>query len=158
MKHHVSHSLAAEVAAASGVITPTHPPHHHCHQLSMPMPPTTTTMTNTTPYSPILAPPALDPDGSTPPLLSTPPSPSKRCFQGSLKGSTFQKRISILVSTGSISTQMLDIVNACPNNFCGRCFESWHQCPTDGMTGHEIQTISGIYVKRMRLPSNCVPY
>jgi len=35
----------------------------------------------------------------------------------SLKGSTFQKRISILGSTGSIGTQTLDIVDACPENF-----------------------------------------
>ena len=34
-----------------------------------------------------------------------------------LKGSTFQKRISILGSTGSIGTQTLDIVDACPDNF-----------------------------------------
>lgn len=35
----------------------------------------------------------------------------------SLKGSTFKKRISILGSTGSIGTQTLDIVDACPDNF-----------------------------------------
>ena len=34
-----------------------------------------------------------------------------------LKGSTFQKRISILGSTGSIGTQTLEIVDACPENF-----------------------------------------
>ena len=34
-----------------------------------------------------------------------------------LKGSTFQKRISILGSTGSIGTQTLEIVDACPDNF-----------------------------------------
>ena len=35
----------------------------------------------------------------------------------SLKGSTFQKRISILGSTGSIGTQTLEIVDACPDNY-----------------------------------------
>ena len=35
----------------------------------------------------------------------------------SLKGSTFQKRISILGSTGSIGTQTLEIVDACPENY-----------------------------------------
>ena len=34
-----------------------------------------------------------------------------------LKGSTFQKRISILGSTGSIGTQTLEIVDACPENY-----------------------------------------
>ncbi len=34
-----------------------------------------------------------------------------------LKGSTFQKRLSILGSTGSIGTQTLEIVDACPDNF-----------------------------------------
>ena len=34
-----------------------------------------------------------------------------------LKGSTFRKRISILGSTGSIGTQTLEIVDACPDNF-----------------------------------------
>ena len=38
-------------------------------------------------------------------------------LQESLKGSTFQKRLSLLGSTGSIGTQTLDIVDACPDNF-----------------------------------------
>ena len=41
----------------------------------------------------------------------------KKTLDESLKGSTFQKRISILGSTGSIGTQTLDIVDACPDNF-----------------------------------------
>jgi 1-deoxy-D-xylulose-5-phosphate reductoisomerase len=41
----------------------------------------------------------------------------QKTLSESLKGSTFQKRISILGSTGSIGTQTLDIVDACPNNF-----------------------------------------
>lgn len=41
----------------------------------------------------------------------------KKTLDESLKGSTFQKRISILGSTGSIGTQTLDIVDACPENF-----------------------------------------
>jgi 1-deoxy-D-xylulose-5-phosphate reductoisomerase len=35
----------------------------------------------------------------------------------SLEGSNFQKRLSLLGSTGSIGTQTLDIVDACPANF-----------------------------------------
>jgi 1-deoxy-D-xylulose-5-phosphate reductoisomerase len=35
----------------------------------------------------------------------------------SLEGSNFQKRLSLLGSTGSIGTQTLDIVDACPDNF-----------------------------------------
>lgn len=35
----------------------------------------------------------------------------------SLEGTDFQKRLSILGSTGSIGTQTLQIVDACPNNF-----------------------------------------
>lgn len=35
----------------------------------------------------------------------------------SLKGSSFQKRLSLLGSTGSIGTQTLEIVDACPDNF-----------------------------------------
>jgi len=38
-------------------------------------------------------------------------------LQESLKGSTFQKRLSLLGSTGSIGTQTLEIVDACPDNF-----------------------------------------
>lgn len=41
----------------------------------------------------------------------------KKTLSESLKGSTFKKRISILGSTGSIGTQTLDIVDACPDNF-----------------------------------------
>jgi 1-deoxy-D-xylulose-5-phosphate reductoisomerase len=35
----------------------------------------------------------------------------------SLKGSSFKKRLSLLGSTGSIGTQTLEIVDACPDNF-----------------------------------------
>jgi len=38
-------------------------------------------------------------------------------LQESLKGSSFQKRLSLLGSTGSIGTQTLEIVDACPENF-----------------------------------------
>ncbi len=38
-------------------------------------------------------------------------------LEESLKGSSFQKRLSLLGSTGSIGTQTLDIVDACPDNF-----------------------------------------
>lgn len=38
-------------------------------------------------------------------------------LEKSLEGATFQKRLSLLGSTGSIGTQTLDIVDACPNNF-----------------------------------------
>mmetsp|Transcript_734 Transcript_734/g.1174 ORF Transcript_734/g.1174 Transcript_734/m.1174 type:complete len:482 (+) Transcript_734:66-1511(+) len=38
-------------------------------------------------------------------------------LQESLKGSSFQKRLSLLGSTGSIGTQTLEIVDACPDNF-----------------------------------------
>mmetsp|Transcript_14209 Transcript_14209/g.25342 ORF Transcript_14209/g.25342 Transcript_14209/m.25342 type:complete len:481 (-) Transcript_14209:65-1507(-) len=41
----------------------------------------------------------------------------EKTLSETLKGSTFQKRISILGSTGSIGTQTLDIVDACPENF-----------------------------------------
>ncbi len=41
----------------------------------------------------------------------------QKTLSESLKGATFLKRISILGSTGSIGTQTLDIVDACPNNF-----------------------------------------
>jgi 1-deoxy-D-xylulose-5-phosphate reductoisomerase len=41
----------------------------------------------------------------------------KKTLEKSLEGSTFQKRLSILGSTGSIGTQTLDIVSACPENF-----------------------------------------
>mmetsp|Transcript_34297 Transcript_34297/g.52673 ORF Transcript_34297/g.52673 Transcript_34297/m.52673 type:complete len:485 (+) Transcript_34297:43-1497(+) len=42
---------------------------------------------------------------------------AKKTLQESLKGSTFQKRLSLLGSTGSIGTQTLEIVDACPDNF-----------------------------------------
>jgi 1-deoxy-D-xylulose-5-phosphate reductoisomerase len=45
------------------------------------------------------------------------PSSLQKTLAESLKGSTFRKRISILGSTGSIGTQTLDIVDACPDNF-----------------------------------------
>ena len=38
-------------------------------------------------------------------------------LQKSLEGSKFQKRLSLLGSTGSIGTQTLEIVDACPENF-----------------------------------------
>jgi 1-deoxy-D-xylulose-5-phosphate reductoisomerase len=38
-------------------------------------------------------------------------------LQKSLEGSSFQKRLSLLGSTGSIGTQTLEIVDACPENF-----------------------------------------
>jgi 1-deoxy-D-xylulose-5-phosphate reductoisomerase len=38
-------------------------------------------------------------------------------LEKSLEGSTFQKRLSLLGSTGSIGTQTLEIVDACPDNF-----------------------------------------
>lgn len=41
----------------------------------------------------------------------------KLTLEESLKGSTFQKHLSLLGSTGSIGTQTLDIVKACPENF-----------------------------------------
>ena len=41
----------------------------------------------------------------------------KLTLDESLKGSSFKKRLSLLGSTGSIGTQTLDIVDACPENF-----------------------------------------
>mmetsp|Transcript_42943 Transcript_42943/g.103924 ORF Transcript_42943/g.103924 Transcript_42943/m.103924 type:complete len:475 (-) Transcript_42943:1999-3423(-) len=41
----------------------------------------------------------------------------KLTLEKSLEGSNFQKRLSLLGSTGSIGTQTLDIVDACPDNF-----------------------------------------
>jgi 1-deoxy-D-xylulose-5-phosphate reductoisomerase len=41
----------------------------------------------------------------------------KKTLSKSLEGATFQKRLSLLGSTGSIGTQTLEIVDACPNNF-----------------------------------------
>jgi 1-deoxy-D-xylulose-5-phosphate reductoisomerase len=41
----------------------------------------------------------------------------KLTLKKSLEGSKFQKRLSLLGSTGSIGTQTLDIVDACPDNF-----------------------------------------
>ena len=41
----------------------------------------------------------------------------KLTLEKSLEGATFQKRLSLLGSTGSIGTQTLDIVDACPDNF-----------------------------------------
>jgi 1-deoxy-D-xylulose-5-phosphate reductoisomerase len=38
-------------------------------------------------------------------------------LEKSLEGSSFQKRLSLLGSTGSIGTQTLEIVDACPGNF-----------------------------------------
>lgn len=42
---------------------------------------------------------------------------AKKTLAESLKGSSFQKRLSLLGSTGSIGTQTLEIVDACPENF-----------------------------------------
>lgn len=41
----------------------------------------------------------------------------KKTLAKSLEGSEFKKRLSLLGSTGSIGTQTLDIVDACPDNF-----------------------------------------
>jgi 1-deoxy-D-xylulose-5-phosphate reductoisomerase len=41
----------------------------------------------------------------------------RKTLEKSLEGINFQKRLSLLGSTGSIGTQTLDIVDACPNNF-----------------------------------------
>lgn len=41
----------------------------------------------------------------------------KLTLEKSLEGSNFKKRLSLLGSTGSIGTQTLDIVDACPDNF-----------------------------------------
>jgi 1-deoxy-D-xylulose-5-phosphate reductoisomerase len=41
----------------------------------------------------------------------------KKTLEKSLEGSNFKKRLSILGSTGSIGTQTLQIVDACPDNF-----------------------------------------
>lgn len=41
----------------------------------------------------------------------------KKTLQKSLEGATFQKRLSLLGSTGSIGTQTLEIVDVCPENF-----------------------------------------
>lgn len=41
----------------------------------------------------------------------------KLTLEESLKGSSFKKRLSLLGSTGSIGTQTLDFVDACPENF-----------------------------------------
>jgi 1-deoxy-D-xylulose-5-phosphate reductoisomerase len=42
---------------------------------------------------------------------------AKKTLAESLKGATFMKRLSLLGSTGSIGTQTLEIVDACPDNF-----------------------------------------
>lgn len=41
----------------------------------------------------------------------------KKTLDKALEGATFQKRLSLLGSTGSIGTQTLEIVDACPENF-----------------------------------------
>lgn len=41
----------------------------------------------------------------------------KKTLEKSLEGSNFKKRLSLLGSTGSIGTQTLQIVDACPDNF-----------------------------------------
>lgn len=41
----------------------------------------------------------------------------RKTLEKSLEGSQFQKRLSLLGSTGSIGTQTLEIVDACPENF-----------------------------------------
>jgi 1-deoxy-D-xylulose-5-phosphate reductoisomerase len=45
------------------------------------------------------------------------PESLKKTLSKSLEGASFKKRLSILGSTGSIGTQTLDIVDACPDNF-----------------------------------------
>lgn len=42
---------------------------------------------------------------------------AKLTLEESLKGASFQKRLSLLGSTGSIGTQTLEIVDVCPDNF-----------------------------------------
>ena len=42
---------------------------------------------------------------------------AKKTLAKSLEGAEFKKRLSLLGSTGSIGTQTLDIVDACPDNF-----------------------------------------
>lgn len=42
---------------------------------------------------------------------------AKKTLEESLKGASFKKRLSLLGSTGSIGTQTLEIVDACPDNF-----------------------------------------
>ena len=55
--------------------------------------------------------------------LSEPASPVnseaslRKTLDKCLEGSSFQKRLSLLGSTGSIGTQTLEIVDACPDNF-----------------------------------------
>jgi 1-deoxy-D-xylulose-5-phosphate reductoisomerase len=55
--------------------------------------------------------------------LKTPSAPvnseasMKKTLAKSLEGANFQKRLSLLGSTGSIGTQTLEIVDACPDNF-----------------------------------------
>lgn len=55
--------------------------------------------------------------------LSRPSAPvnseasAKLTLEKALEGSKFQKRLSLLGSTGSIGTQTLEIVDACPDNF-----------------------------------------
>jgi len=44
-------------------------------------------------------------------------SSQKLTLDKTLEGATFKKRLSLLGSTGSIGTQTLDIVSACPDNF-----------------------------------------
>ena len=45
------------------------------------------------------------------------PASWKKTYETALEGANFQKRLSLLGSTGSIGTQTLDIVDACPDNF-----------------------------------------
>lgn len=55
--------------------------------------------------------------------LKTPAAPvnsaasAKKTLEEALKGASFKKNISLLGSTGSIGTQTLDFVEACPDNF-----------------------------------------
>uniref|UniRef100_A0A7S4JSQ3 1-deoxy-D-xylulose 5-phosphate reductoisomerase, apicoplastic n=1 Tax=Odontella aurita TaxID=265563 RepID=A0A7S4JSQ3_9STRA len=55
--------------------------------------------------------------------LSNPASPvnseasAKKTLREALKGAEFKKRLALLGSTGSIGTQTLDIVDACPDNY-----------------------------------------
>jgi 1-deoxy-D-xylulose-5-phosphate reductoisomerase len=82
--------------------------------------PSTTTTTTTTALRSVFSPPGsagtgegwIDPSSPVNTAASL-----RKTLAECLKGSTFRKRISILGSTGSIGTQTLEIVDACPDNF-----------------------------------------
>lgn len=83
----------------------------------------TTTTTATTTTAQHMSSPISGSSGTGEGWLSRPAAPvnsaasAKKTLEESLKGATFQKRISLLGSTGSIGTQTLEIVDACPDNF-----------------------------------------